>query len=228
MSTTKEKRTKDIVIVKPILYGNYSQHLGKKADESKTHKWTCYVRGINVLEDLSYIKKVVFELHESFPNPKREIVQPPWEVSEVGWGEFEIKIRIFFVDPVEKPVVLTHLLCLYPKNVDPNAAPPAPSKKPLIVEHYEEIIFVNPKPTFYNQLLATFSSHLPSTDNLIQRKNMPYALSVQSLVENNAPSIDEKRDYDLLVKTCQVLDLKINEMNEQLAKKMNSLNKIPL
>jgi YEATS domain-containing protein 4 len=28
----------------------------------------------------------------------------PFEIEESGWGEFEIQITIFFVDPNEKPV----------------------------------------------------------------------------------------------------------------------------
>lgn len=30
--------------------------------------------------------------------------KPPYEISETGWGEFEITVKIFFVDPNEKPV----------------------------------------------------------------------------------------------------------------------------
>ncbi len=32
------------------------------------------------------------------------ITRPPYEVNETGWGEFEIIIKVFFVDPSEKPV----------------------------------------------------------------------------------------------------------------------------
>ena len=32
------------------------------------------------------------------------INQPPFEVEESGWGEFETQTTIFFVDPNEKPV----------------------------------------------------------------------------------------------------------------------------
>lgn len=33
--------------------------------------------------------------------------KPPFEVQETGWGEFEIQIKLFFVDPTEKPVRYT-------------------------------------------------------------------------------------------------------------------------
>lgn len=55
-------------IVFPYVYGSLAFSLGKKG-ESYTHRWICYVRGVNN-EDLSYlIKKVVFKLHSSFQNP---------------------------------------------------------------------------------------------------------------------------------------------------------------
>lgn len=63
---------------------------------SQSHKWTVYVRGATN-EDLSaVIKRVVFQLHPSFTNPMRVVESPPFELSECGWGEFEIAISIFF------------------------------------------------------------------------------------------------------------------------------------
>ena len=32
------------------------------------------------------------------------ITKPPYEVNETGWGEFEIQIKIYFMDPLERPV----------------------------------------------------------------------------------------------------------------------------
>lgn len=36
--------------------------------------------------------------------------KPPYEVNETGWGEFEIQIKVYFMDPVERPVRLLNLL----------------------------------------------------------------------------------------------------------------------
>ena len=48
-------------------------------------------------EDLgAVIKHVVFQLHPSFNNPTRIVESPPFELSECGWGEFEIGISLFF------------------------------------------------------------------------------------------------------------------------------------
>lgn len=53
-----------------IVYGSVATPI-KRPDSDHTHKWTVYVRGFHN-EDLStYIKKVIFRLHESFPIPSR-------------------------------------------------------------------------------------------------------------------------------------------------------------
>lgn len=43
-----------------------------------------------------------------------EISTSPFEVNEVGWGEFEASMEIFFHDPEEKSITLYHQLKLYP------------------------------------------------------------------------------------------------------------------
>lgn len=64
-------RQKNVVVAKPIIYGSIATYLGRKAEETKTHKWSIYVRGAEN-EDLSYmISKVVITLHMSFANPVR-------------------------------------------------------------------------------------------------------------------------------------------------------------
>lgn len=52
----------------------------------------------------AYVKKVQFKLHESYANQTRIVTKPPYEVTETGWGEFEMIIKIFFHCPNEKPV----------------------------------------------------------------------------------------------------------------------------
>lgn len=64
----KSKRLKGVTISRPILFGNIAWPI--KDATGKTHRWMCYVRGLNN-EDISYwIKKVVFTLHPSFAQPK--------------------------------------------------------------------------------------------------------------------------------------------------------------
>ena len=38
--------------------------------------------------------QVTFELHHTFNNPQRAVEVQPYEVTENGWGEFEIKVTV--------------------------------------------------------------------------------------------------------------------------------------
>lgn len=103
------KRLSKTTACLPIVYGSIAFYLGKKADEFSTHEWTLFVRGPHH-EDLSpAISKVIFQLHASFAQPTRELTQPPFEVTERGWGEFEAQIRIVWSDPTERPTVVSFL-----------------------------------------------------------------------------------------------------------------------
>lgn len=152
-----------------ISYGSLAYWLGRKADESATHRWTLFVRGNAVFqilgalhylrtlysstsgphgEDVSYfISKVVFRLHDSFATPVREVTTFPFEVTENGWGEFDAVIRIHFKDPQEEPIEFTHSLKLYPPG---NMAPVV--KRPVVSEVYDEVVFTNPSSDFFDIL----------------------------------------------------------------------------
>lgn len=147
------KRLKNVQHVRPIIYGSYSQPLKPdepRNDPSHTHKWAVFVKGHNGEDLSSFIKKISFRLHESFQNPERIIEEPPYIVSETGWGEFEINTKIFFRDPQEKPIQFFFQLHLYPKEVNPGQDMNATDKKALesgkamISEYYDEIVFYEP------------------------------------------------------------------------------------
>ncbi|KAJ6365249.1 hypothetical protein OIU76_030091 [Salix suchowensis] len=146
------KKLKDVEISIPIVYGNIAFWLGKKANEYQSHKWTVYVRGATN-EDLGVvIKRAVFQLHSSFNNPTRVIEAPPFELSESGWGEFEIAITLYFHNDVcDKPLNLYHHLKLYPEDESGFVS----IKKPVVVESYDEIVFPEPSEGF----LARIQSH---------------------------------------------------------------------
>lgn len=94
-----------LTIVKPIVYGNVARYFGKKREEDgHTHQWTVYVKPYNNEDMSTYVKKVHFKLHESYNNPNRIVTKPPYELTETGWGEFEIVIKIYFHDQNERPV----------------------------------------------------------------------------------------------------------------------------
>uniref|UniRef100_A0A915L9Y4 D-lactate dehydratase n=1 Tax=Romanomermis culicivorax TaxID=13658 RepID=A0A915L9Y4_ROMCU len=137
-------------IVKSIIYGNTARYFSKKREEDNhTHSWTLYVKPY-LNEDMSkYVRKIVFKLHDSYANPTRIITEPPYEVKETGWGEFEAIIKIFFVDLAERHVTIYHPLKLF--NMDPLIIS---GKKLFVNEFYDEIIFQEPTLVMHNALTA--------------------------------------------------------------------------
>jgi YEATS domain-containing protein 4 len=161
-----QTRIPDTAVAMPIVYGSCAFYLGKKSHETATHKWTLFVRGPKN-EDISvYISKVAFSLHESFAEPVRVLESPPYEVTELGWGEFAAKIRIFFRDPEEQPVDIVHVIKLYPQNMQHSSSAQQQGatamqqnlKKPVISETYDEIVFVEPTVRFRQLLLSCVPS----------------------------------------------------------------------
>jgi YEATS domain-containing protein 4 len=193
-----------------------------KPEEYNTHRWTIYVRGPNN-EDLSHgIAKVIFQLHPSFPQPVRELTLPPFEVTEKGWGEFEVSIRIVWRDVSEKALVLTHMLKLYPPLE--TAALSGPDAKiesedgdtkeiqvegevkldPVKSEVYDEVVFTDPTETFHRQLTqSTIAGNVPlvsSQEPTVQKYLLPYSdeddfkslLEAQKFLENELMVVKDR------------------------------------
>lgn len=161
------KRVRNITISKPIIYGNtatpFSTCFPKpiQAPMDHTHSWTVFVDDPTRNGDQSHIKKVVFKLHDTIKNPLRSIEQPPFTVTETGWGEFEILIKIFFVaESNEKPVQFYHHLKLHPYNLTNTnngnivSLGDGVTRKDGTVESilYDELIFNEPTEDFFKIL----------------------------------------------------------------------------
>ena len=116
-----------------------------------SHKWSCYVRGPDDYDISTFIKQVVFTLHPSFNNQIRSLKSPPYEVHEEGWGEFDIGIKVYFwPDSNLRPIEVIHQLKLYPNDMAAQAQ--QPSKKAVVNEIYEELVFTDPDPSFLKRL----------------------------------------------------------------------------
>ena len=118
-----------------------------------THQWWVYVKGVDN-EDISYwLKKVQFKLHETYTNSLRTIEAPPFEVTETGWGEFEVQIKLYFVPEAnEKAQTLWHALKLHPYG--PDAEGQRERREAVVSQNYEEIIFNEPVEPFYDLLTS--------------------------------------------------------------------------
>lgn len=191
-SSQTGKRLPKTTAFLPVAYGSVAFYLGKKADEYQTHQWTLFVRGPNN-EDLSgVVSKVVFQLHASFAQPMREILAPPFEVTERGWGEFEAQIKIFWKERSEKPTLFNHGIKLYPAPA-PGATPGTPlsadTGTPVVAEVYDEIVFTDPTEVFYQQMLRV--SSMPTVS--LKEDRVQGALSVFSDEANFQALLEAKK-----------------------------------
>ncbi|XP_030376981.1 YEATS domain-containing protein 4 isoform X2 [Scaptodrosophila lebanonensis] len=110
-----------------------------------------------------YVKKVHFKLHESYANPNRIVVKPPYEITETGWGEFEVVIKIYFNDQSERPVTCYHILKLFQSPVvdgELTSSTTMDTKKGLVSESYEEIVFQEPTQIMQHYLLLSDQSSI--------------------------------------------------------------------
>ena len=64
---------------------------------------------------------------------------------EVGWGQFPISIKLYFKDPTCKPVETVKDLVLF-DDMNPT------TKRPIVTEDYNELVFVDPSPTMLRYL----------------------------------------------------------------------------
>jgi len=81
--------------VADLKFDNIAREVGERQDQ-RWFEWTVFVdEGEEVLEQ---IEAVEYLLHRTFPNPLRKQTNPEdkFSISGSGWGEFTIKITVFF------------------------------------------------------------------------------------------------------------------------------------
>mmetsp|Transcript_9235 Transcript_9235/g.24854 ORF Transcript_9235/g.24854 Transcript_9235/m.24854 type:complete len:211 (+) Transcript_9235:1239-1871(+) len=189
------KRLKETELVVPIIVGTVAFSLGKKASESSSHRWTVYLRGPNN-EDLSYlVSQVRFDLHQTFQNPQRIVESQPFEVTEHGWGEFDIIVHVYFtLDSGVREAILYHKLRLYEDGEQPGCK--QDPKKPVVTETFEELVFSEPRVDFYQRIThhqpslllppSQLAPYFPTTNptlelDMIHRSRMKVASMVRDL-----------------------------------------------
>ena len=111
----------------------------------------------------------------------RIVSKPPYEVSETGWGEFEVQIKIHLADPQERPVTLYHVLKLFhtPGTTSTGSGATAgeavsgdgstttsavvQGRKTVVSECYDEIVFQVSTRRRMKGIDSDFNNHLPKT-----------------------------------------------------------------
>ena len=58
----------------------------------------------------TFIKKVRYFLHPSYKPNIVDVTDPPFHLTRYGWGEFPIRVQLFFEDIVNKPIDIIHIL----------------------------------------------------------------------------------------------------------------------
>ena len=111
-----------------------------------------YVRGVAGADVTHWLKKVQFKLHETYAQSTRTVEAPhAFEVTETGWGEFEVAVRLFFAqEAAEKPASVYHQLRLHPWGADKEAAKARGDA--VRSQSYDEVVFNEPSEAFYEVL----------------------------------------------------------------------------
>ncbi|KAJ2807226.1 hypothetical protein H4R20_001374 [Coemansia guatemalensis] len=105
-------------VIRRAILGNTSQYVDPQhrppGNERCTHRWTVYIRGVpSDASPKEYIRKVRVFLHPSYrPDDIVDLASSSLELTRWGWGEFPVRIQIFFRDRRNKPIDLIHMLRL--------------------------------------------------------------------------------------------------------------------
>ena len=97
-----------------IVVGNVSKWIPENQREGvSTHKWMVYVRGDEENPSLPEVGRVRYTLHPSYkPHDEVDVDAPPWQLTRRGWGEFPLRVLIFFKNTENKSVEMVHHLKL--------------------------------------------------------------------------------------------------------------------
>ncbi|KAI0375919.1 yeats family protein [Pilatotrama ljubarskyi] len=250
MTSNDRVRVKGVDIHRPIIYGNTAWVLTQEERNAlphpdHTHRWTVAVRSaasandsdiVGGADDLSYfIKRVTFKLHDTYPNPTRTVDKPPFEVSETGWGEFEITIRIMFVqESGEKSITFYHHLKLHPWTAVGSGEPEIPPLEaaakmgPVHSWQYDEIVFHDPYQSFLNILTA----HPPTALPKVKRRPIPFHTANPGSLEASKGGVPEftqemeKDEAERLDAAKAKLAQEYNRLEGLLSEKENELKKV--
>ncbi|KAF1953464.1 yeats-domain-containing protein [Byssothecium circinans] len=116
------KRVKNKRISRNFIIGSEAWNLPPKGHPDRpkgipddhTKRWTVYVRQPEGDPALTtWLNKVQFKIFNTYENPLRTCENPPFEVTETGWGGFNIDVRLHF-QPIsgEKAQYRQHFLQL--------------------------------------------------------------------------------------------------------------------
>lgn len=125
-------------MVKRIIIGNFATLLPEDSRLDKaTHKWKIYVNGPKDEPDISqFVSKVKFFLDPSYkPNDVVTVTNRPFELTRRGWGEFPIRVTLYFHDSANKSRDIVYNLKLFKKH---------PASRGPVAENWYDIYIYRP------------------------------------------------------------------------------------
>jgi len=161
MPAATSKRIRGVQVRRHFIIGNEAHvlpHAGfpDPPPEGHTKGWKVYVRPLPNGPDITtWLKKVQFKLHHTYTDASRTIEAPgPFEVTETGYGEFGVEIRLYFApESGEKAVYREHYLVLAPYGGEEQRARQERENK-IVAERLETIEFNEPTQEFYKSLTS--------------------------------------------------------------------------
>jgi len=116
----KEKKQKERKqgdqLQRSLRIGNTHKLTNSIGSDNK-HIWKMFVELLDteqeeiLEEDASeVIDKVTFHLHPTFSPPSITVSEPPFEISRIGWGYFEVKVTVYWKNQNLQPSKFRHML----------------------------------------------------------------------------------------------------------------------
>lgn len=162
MAPSSSKRVKNTKLMRPFIIGNEAHVLPHPAfadrtiPDGHTKGWKVYVRPLPNGPDITtWLRKVQFKLHHTYDNASRMIEAPgPFEVSETGYGEFGVEIRLYFAgESGEKAVYREHYLVLGSYGSEEQKARQE-KENHIIAERMEIVEFNDPTQEFFKMMTS--------------------------------------------------------------------------
>lgn len=154
------KRVKNTRISRPFIIGSQSwtltpQNHPDPVPENHTKGWRVYVKGIEGGPDITtWLKKVQFKLHHTYTDASRTIETPPFQITETGYGEFDIELRLYFDSSSgEKAQYRAHRLRLEPYGTEENMKRQA-AENMVTADQCEIVEFNEPSQDFFAKMTA--------------------------------------------------------------------------
>jgi len=162
-----------------IEFGHQAISKEKPTDPLKTHDWTVFVKGVDGADISHIVEKVIFHLHSSFPKPKRIRKEPPYKLSESGYGSFNLPIEVYFKTHAKEDA-RKHLM-QYDLSLQMLGLPPLNCTK------IEALTFLNPSEEFEKRLLKAGAVILPALP-----EDVPKVKSVSPASSAGSPNPQKK------------------------------------